>query len=751
MTDSISSDDSRYRGLILSIAVFLTLLGGLLVLTFYASKALDQQAVKLELSNAGLNHLQLIRQDVMALKSTLDEPHTSPYQQALRASLTRSAQDMQQLVSALGEVGDDSAPLKSWFGSEQGLESSDQIALSVSSDWQLLKPPLDNYLQNATDIRVDRSAALASVVQQADSSLLSMTERLTMLARTSANNLHHQAYLIRLLQILGVAAILGYFMVFVFYFIRKLAQSESRFAKTRSAETHALLQAVRTGLFLLDKDLRIGQQRSKMLLDFVGTDRLGGKNLVNILRGHVSEQDLHNTQQRIEQLYDTKLNHQPLEVTDSLHNVMLNKASADHRGDSRYLDFTFGREDEGQGIARILVNVIEVADSARLDKRLEQRLAQQQPSQDTQVEMLNSLLNSEPEAITTFVDQSTAQIEAMMTLVTGTANHDDDQAQPLQQLYSDITSLKWSATKLTLTSLTSIATALEDRVLALQSQESITDLDRSVLKGHLDDLLSLMTTIAKLNARINPESASATTLAPAMASGSGDLPGQSLGESANDERAQPNSAMGQENIKSPDSESDHAVELDKPAELVRYSQDLVQNMAALQQKQVRLETTGLTEEAIPPSLRPVIKAMGTELLKNAVVHGIEAPKDRTAKGKAAIGQIIFSVKNSGDKLMMTLQDDGQGIDYDRIRQRLVTMGQYSAAEVDQLNNNQLLTTLFYSGFTTKSAVDEAGGEGVGLDIIKANITDYQGELNVFTEKDKLTRFSITLPIHDLAP
>lgn len=751
MTDSISSDDSRYRGLILSIAVFLTLLGGLLVLTFYASKTLDQQTAKLELSNAGLNHLQLIRQDLMALKSTLDEPHTSPYQQALRASLTRSAQDMQQLVNALSEVGDDSAMLKSWFGGDLALESSQQAVLSVRSDWQLLKPPLDNYLQSATDIRVDRSAALTLVMQQADSSLLSMNERLTMLARTSANNLHHQAYLIRLLQILGMAAILGYFMVFIFYFIRKLAQSESQLPQPRSAETQALLQAVRTGLFLLDKDLRIGQQRSKMLLDFVGTDRLGGKNLVNILRGHVSEQDLHNTQQRIEQLYDTKLNYQPIEVTDSLHNVMLNKASADHRGDSRYLDFTFGREDEGQGIARILVNVIEVADSARLDKRLAQRLAQQQPSQDTQVEILNSLLNSEPEAITTFVDETTAQIEAMRTLVTGAASQDDDQGQPLQQLYSDITSLKWSATKLKLTSLTSMATALEAQVLALQSQESITDHDRSVLKGHLDDLLSLMTTIAKLNARINPESALATMLAPAA--DSGDLPEQSLVESANDERthANSNSAIGQENIKSPDSESDHAVELDKRSELVSYYQDLVQNIAALQQKQVRLETTGLTKEVIPPSLRPVIKAMGTELLKNAVVHGIEAPEDRMAKGKAAIGQIIFSVKNTGDKLMMTLQDDGQGIDYDKIRQRLVAMGQYSAAEVDQLNNNQLLTTLFYSGFTTKSAVDEAGGEGIGLDVIKANITDYQGELNVFTEKDKLTRFSITLPIHDLAP
>ena len=95
--------------------------------------------------------------------------------------------------------------------------------------------------------------------------------------------------------------------------------------------------------------------------------------------------------------------------------------------------------------------------------------------------------------------------------------------------------------------------------------------------------------------------------------------------------------------------------------------------------------------------------------------------------------------------MLIVQDDGQGIDYDSIRTKLSTEGRFSIEEANKLTKGQLLKQLFSSGFSTKDDADEDGGRGVGLDIIKAKVKDYDGKLNVNSELGQMTRFVITLP------
>ncbi len=92
-----------------------------------------------------------------------------------------------------------------------------------------------------------------------------------------------------------------------------------------------------------------------------------------------------------------------------------------------------------------------------------------------------------------------------------------------------------------------------------------------------------------------------------------------------------------------------------------------------------------------------------------------------------------------------VQDDGQGIDYDGIRTKLSKEGRFSTEEANQLSQNDLLKQLFSSGFSTKEHADEDGGRGVGLDIIKAKVKEYNGKLNVNSELGQMTRFVITLP------
>ncbi|WP_321155487.1 ATP-binding protein [Psychrobacter sp. LV10R520-6] len=148
---------------------------------------------------------------------------------------------------------------------------------------------------------------------------------------------------------------------------------------------------------------------------------------------------------------------------------------------------------------------------------------------------------------------------------------------------------------------------------------------------------------------------------------------------------------------------------------------------------------------MPERLKKAVKEISIQLLRNAVVHGIETPNTRLSASKPAAGMIDLEMQSNGQGFVITLQDDGQGIDYDSIRDKLVTDGRFSAEDASQLNRSALLKQLFSSGFSTKTSADEDGGRGVGLDIIKATIKEYDGKLNVNSELGRMTRFVITLP------
>ena len=191
--------------------------------------------------------------------------------------------------------------------------------------------------------------------------------------------------------------------------------------------------------------------------------------------------------------------------------------------------------------------------------------------------------------------------------------------------------------------------------------------------------------------------------------------------------------------------NDIDLEEESDSHLLAYYHDFAQDIAARQGKQVQLDSTTLGQVRIPERLRNTVKEISIQLLRNAVVHGIETPDIRQSVGKPAVGTIGLEMQSSGQDFVVTLQDDGQGIDYDSIREKLVKEGRFDVQEASQLDHNGLLKQLFSSGFSTKENADEDGGRGVGLDIIKAQVKEYDGKLNINSEYGKMTRFVITLP------
>jgi chemosensory pili system protein ChpA (sensor histidine kinase/response regulator) len=134
------------------------------------------------------------------------------------------------------------------------------------------------------------------------------------------------------------------------------------------------------------------------------------------------------------------------------------------------------------------------------------------------------------------------------------------------------------------------------------------------------------------------------------------------------------------------------------------------------------------------------------LIRNAIDHGIEPGPDREKCGKPAQGQITLSASQEGGFVLVQVEDDGRGIDTVRLRQRAVEQRRLPAAEAAALSEREALNLIFVPGLSTADAVTRTSGRGVGLDVVRINVSRLNGEIDVETEPGRLTRFILKLPL-----
>ena len=133
------------------------------------------------------------------------------------------------------------------------------------------------------------------------------------------------------------------------------------------------------------------------------------------------------------------------------------------------------------------------------------------------------------------------------------------------------------------------------------------------------------------------------------------------------------------------------------------------------------------------------------LLRNAFDHGIESSDHRLAQQKPAAGKILLRAVNRGNRVVITLSDDGGGINLDRVRDRI---RQYNlpAAQIDAMSRQELLSFIFEPGFSTSDQVTELSGRGYGMDVVRTNLKEVKGDIQVTTEPGQGTTFTINIPL-----
>jgi two-component system, chemotaxis family, sensor histidine kinase and response regulator PixL len=145
--------------------------------------------------------------------------------------------------------------------------------------------------------------------------------------------------------------------------------------------------------------------------------------------------------------------------------------------------------------------------------------------------------------------------------------------------------------------------------------------------------------------------------------------------------------------------------------------------------------------------RNILEAMNDPLMhivRNAFDHGIETPQQREAQGKNRTGTIAIKAFNRSNRTVITVSDDGNGIGLNKIRDRALSMG-LDAELLDAASESELLSLIFEPGFSTSDEVTALSGRGVGMDVVRNNLTQIRGDISVDTEPGKGTTFTISVP------
>ena len=679
----------RYQGMIISIGIFVVLLAGLLIYASNISSEVEEDSIQSYVAAEMGNAYGELLENIQLLKLNTHQDPKSPLVQGALKRAKESQDVFSRSLHATAAGGN----YVSIDGKQYLVDASDKgekkvVLAEMTKKWKDSKLIVDAYLKKAEDPTADAAlvdAALLSL-QNNNARFAEITNFLLAYRRAK---LEERANQLKNVEVFGIGGAVLYLALFLAYFIRKLLTAD-KLADEAKKETTEIMDTVTTGLFLVDKNLTIGSQYSKQLETLIGQKGVGGKNLLDVLASFINTSDLNTANDFIGQLYNARTKER---LIASLNPLIRQKVNIDEK--ERFLDFNFRRVYHGKDIARVLVNVEDVTDAVLLEQKMEQEREQN----DVQLEMLSTILQADRDSLNDFISNTNRHIQSINTVLKSQGEDNASLHGKVDAIYREVHSMKGESSALKLSGFTNMAENFEANLNRLKQTPRLSGENFLGLAVQLEELIRLNHTIEDLLAKIGSN-------APIVLNG-------------NEAAAAPRSNNS------------------------RYAM-FVADIAKRNHKEAAFTYSGL-ESTGSDTVDGVIGEIAIQLLRNAVVHGIETPDVRNKRGKLPVGHVHMSLQEQGDKFLLTVEDDGNGIDYDAIAQKAVNLGKYTLDEVAKLDKRKLVSLLFSPGFSTTDKSTEDAGRGVGLDIIKDRVVSLKGTVNVTSRPQGYTRFSFTLP------
>lgn len=552
-----------------------------------------------------------------------------------------------------------------------------------------------------------RGRQLLQDTRQAIKSSREATDRLNSALSAVGTSLEQQVVTasatLRKLMITGV--VFACLLVALLAYFQWLKVRHERLAVEAQNQTRDILGTVRDGLFLIDADFRIGKAHSAALSAMFRRDDFSGMTFEELLRDTVTEKTLATATKYVQLLWGERANEKLIRTINPLAEVEVHFDRGDGSRDLRYLEFDFHRVKGEHGVRHILVSVNDVTSRVLLARELKESQARSQ----VQMDMLLGLLQVDPEHLVSFLDDTSAALAQINSVLRVPARGDGDFRTKLDELFREMHRIKGDAATLGLSSIETRTHAFEDLLQDLRNRPQLSGNDFLPLVVSLDELFGHLQSIRELASRADGLRANAL-----------------LNAAPRVHPAAPPIDAGKHDITPP---------LDA----------LAQRIATDAGKKVRLVTTGLDE--VPGDIRKTVRDVAIQLVRNAVVHGIEDAGTRRGLDKDETGLLQIQFRSCEQKFELVFQDDGCGIVPDRLREAAVRRGDLSPGEAQQLDTKASLALIFKPGFSTHDGAGRDAGRGVGLDFVLKAVQSIGGKISIATAPGKYTRFSIVLPAH----
>ncbi|HEX4326967.1 MAG TPA: ATP-binding protein [Burkholderiales bacterium] len=696
----------KYREIVFAVACFLVFDLAVLGLNVVISTQISADAQAINLAGRQRMLSQRIAKVLFSMQARspalegaeLTDAHTELGRSATLFSATLDAFAHGGVVSG----GDGQPAQLAALASTHGQE----ILTQAGTAWQPWSAALAPLLAGDPDPEALGRASAAA--HAANPVLLDLMNQLTSEVEALARR---QTTRLRLVQAVGVLLALANFCFILLRFTRRLSASEHA-AQAAQREIGQILGSVREGLFLIDRERRIGTQATASLAAILGHPAQPGAPFADLLQALAEPRACAAAADYIDLLFEAKIKPALMDELNPLVQLRV-QAPAGEPGAERHLSFRFTPVSEAGGGARAVSHLLVAVADISAQMRMQRELASARHQAKGEIEMLLGMLGSNPGALEAFARDSEAALREANHRLRHPGIDPAGVRVTIDAVFRLVHGIKGDAASMGLGLFETQAHAFESRLAALREQAQLSAADLLGLPLQLEEFyerLSLIRAFADQIAR------AAAQVAPLDAEASLD--------------AAPAGAQ-----------------LD--LSLTQLAQRIAQDM----HKTVEVETSLDQLAALAPATAKHVKDIALQLARNAIAHGIEGPEERERLSKPAAGRLevrlsrIAPAEGEADgEYELLLRDDGRGLNPQAIREALTASGRYTPAQLDELDDRQIMMKIFEPGFSTAVQTgEEAGrdaGRGVGLDLVNDKIGRLGGRLRLASQPGRYTEFAV---------
>jgi two-component system chemotaxis sensor kinase CheA len=452
-------------------------------------------------------------------------------------------------------------------------------------------------------------------------------------------------------------------------------------------EIAAMKDNLKVGIFLMNGQYIIQGAYSKALETVLGTDELEDKKFTDILSSSLKAKE----RDTLEDYFGMVLNRSfDTRMLEEINPIAEFSYILEHSGDEKTLRSSFTSVDRGHGEYYVLGTLEDITEA----KLLQQQLAVEEARREEEMRALFQVIQVEPRVFSDFIEDTEYEFDQINNTL---KNKDISAKDAMVEIYQCVHAIKSNALILGLDNFSGKLHDLESQIKVVRDQEDIS----------FEDILHITVELEKVMKEKDK-----------------------FRETIN--RIEAFHAVSGGNRR-----QDRYV-------LIETLTKACEKASAALGKRVKFAVEELDGIVLEHGPRRIIKEVLTQMVRNSVYHGIEEPDERRALGKNSEGNIRVSIKYANNIIHVKLSDDGRGLNFDKIREKALSLNLLSKEEAE--NKNNLLNVIFSPGFSTADSADMHAGRGIGLNLVRERVRDMHGTIKIQTAPGKGTLFNIFIPL-----